>query len=89
MEIIRTNGAREAYLPANGRHYTLKELQNAVGGLIEIVYTKDGRPLVINEEGKLRNLPINTEATHLYRFGDHDSIVGDALLCNGHEIKKG
>lgn len=82
-EIIRVNGTTEAYPPANGRHYTLEEMQKAIGGgWIEIVHTKDGRLMVLDEEGKLKGFPVNLVATALYIYGSQDPIVGDVLLCD-------
>ena len=86
-EVIRVNGTREEYLPADGRHYTLEELKKAIGGgYIEIVHTKDGRLMVMDEEGKLKGFQINRVATALYRFGDQDPIVGDVLVCEDRNI---
>ena len=86
-EIIRVNGAREEFLPADGRHYTLEELQKAIGGgYIEIVHTKDGRLMVMDEEGKLKGFPVNPVATGLYRYGSQDPIVGDVLVCDEETI---
>lgn len=87
-EIIRADGTRQAYPPADGQHYTLEELKRAIGGgYIEIVQTRDGRLMVIDEEGKLKGFPVNPVATALYRFGDQDPIVGDALVCEDRNIE--
>ena len=87
-EVIRVNGTREECLPADGRHYTLEEMQRAIGGgYIEIVHTRDGRLMVMDEEGKLKGFPINRVATALYRFGDQDPIVGDVLVCEERSIE--
>jgi len=57
---------------------TLKEMQDFVGGLIEVVYLGDDQ-LVVNEEGLLLGLPYNSEASEL----SGRRIVGDALLLSG------
>jgi hypothetical protein len=80
--LLRTDRSKETLQPVNGINWTLPELQTLVGGYIEIVGTKDGRYLVIDEEGKLKRKPLNVEATKLYRYGDHDAIVGIALLVD-------
>ena len=66
----------------------LKALQDAVGGLIEIIGTNDGRLLVLDELGKLKNKPINEAATALARgvIADTDYIVGDAVVAKDTEI---
>ena len=57
-------------------------------GFIQVIRLADGRSLVINEEGKLRELPLNVAATALYMVGRawHDDIVGNALLCEKGEL---
>ena len=87
-EIIRTDGSHTEYPPANGKYYTLRELQHGIGdGLIQIVHTKDGRSMVIDGEGKLKGLPVNPIATYLYPYGGEDPIVGDVVVCNPDTIK--
>ena len=82
-EIIRVDGTREEYLPADGKHYTLEEMKKAIGGgYIQIVQTKDRRLMVLDEEGKLKGLPVNPVATGLYVYGAQDPIVGDVLVCD-------
>ena len=56
----------------------------AVGGWIEVVRpVRLGRPycMVVNEEGLLRNLPMNVLGSFLYGTDKHGSpIVGDIVL---------
>jgi hypothetical protein len=77
----------KAYPPA-GAHYTLGELQAAVGGLIEMVTMGPRLVMVINEEGKVHNLPINELATKMAwavkAIAKDDCIMGDALLCDAN-----
>ena len=69
--------------------YKLKEMQGIVGGLIDILggQTENGMPvvMVINDEGKLENLPVNHLATILATdygmISEDDYIVGDVLLA--------
>ena len=72
---------------------TLKEAQAYVGGYVEGISMPNGDYLIVNEEGKLRNLPFNEEASKLwkdtfdndnYMTGRNDFVVGNAIL-----IKKG
>ena len=67
-----------------GAHWTLEELQELVGGYIEIVRTIDGRFMVINETGKMVTpmLPLNKNATRIYLHGRHDPIVGPAVVVD-------
>ncbi len=80
--LLRANGVRVPYPPA-GPHYTLEELQRAVGGYIEII-NFDGGLMVLHEEGKIEGLPRNEEATRRAHqataiFPD-DYIAGDVLI---------
>ena len=38
---------------------TLKEAQDFVGGMVECITFPNGDLLIVNEEGKLMNLPLN------------------------------
>lgn len=69
----------------------LSTLQRLVNGPIEVTPSclgaswarelVDGIDLIVNEEGKLRRLPLNEDATDLYAHCGRDMIVGDALLA--------
>ena len=80
--ILKTNGTTEEL-----NDLALTALQQAVGGSIEGVRTRDHRLLYINEEGKLLGLPLNVQATVLYRNGAYDPIVGDAVLFTFEETR--
>ena len=64
---------------------SLEEAQKFVGGLVQMITLNNGDQLLMNEEGKLDDLPFNDEATKLWEhsFGKTDVIVGDALLLKG------
>lgn len=47
------------------------------GGLV-----RDGWVLIVNEEGRLRNLPVNKAASELWG----NELVGDVLLCRSSAI---
>ena len=44
-----------------------KEVSKFVGGMVECVQFPNGDLLLLNEEGKVFNLPLNPEATTLWR----------------------
>lgn len=80
---ITADGVRQEVVPANGKKFTLEELQKYVGGYIEMTKTYDGRTMWVNEEGLLRNLPINLVATFLIHPAYmHDGIRGDVLIIH-------
>ena len=84
--LIKSTGEEIEVFPKNKTDFQLTELQKIVGGFIEIVKTKDGKTMVINEEGKVNDLPINQKASELYPYNEFDFIVGDVLICNENEI---
>ena len=59
---------------------SLADAQKFVGGWVEVVQVNDGI-LIIDEEGKLKDKPVNEVASKMYadKYGDADIIVGDAI----------
>ena len=82
---IKADGNVVEVSPKNaGKCFTLEELKCFVGGWIECIHVSPKQVIVINEEGKLMNLPYNAVATEAFRMAfqpTDDCIVGDALLC--------
>lgn len=65
------------FIKPKGKYFTLKELQNCVGGPIEIapaIYK--GCFIVVNEEGPIYGLPKNEIFEQIYR----KSYVGNVLI---------
>jgi len=83
--IIKADGTVTSTSPTNTRKgYDLNTLQGIVGGYIEIVHTRiPGVILVINEEGLLKDLPLNLAASQCAG----QPIVGDVLLCADSHVK--
>ena len=82
------NGDFQETQPNNGSTFELKELQEVVGGYIEIVRLNDGRVIIVNEDGLSLNLPVNIETTNILRR-DHSTtqyIVGTAIVCDADMI---
>lgn len=88
-KIYKANGEVLDIEPKNGRDFQLEELQAIVGGLIQIIEISDTEIMVINEEGKLENLPLNEQATAIYQkqVYEGDFIVGDVLICKDEEVR--
>lgn len=88
-KIYKANGKVLDIEPKNGRDFQLEELQAIVGGLIQIIEINDTEIMVINEEGKLENLPLNEQATAIYQkqVYEGDVIVGDVLICKDKEVR--
>ena len=75
---------------------SLKEAQDFVGGMVECITFPNGDVLIINEEGKLICLPLNPEATALWRMtftkqnyvtGYDDFVVGPAIYIKKPALK--
>ena len=75
---------------------TLKSAQDFVGVMVECITWPNGDLLIVNEEGKLMNLPLNPEATLLWRMtftkdkygtGYDDFVVGPAIYIKKNALK--
>lgn len=61
---------------------TLQEMQEYVGGWIEVVYLPNDEQLIVNEEGLILELPYNSVAScHASR-----TIVGNAILLRKNAL---
>ena len=72
-----------------------KAVSDFVGGMVEVVQFPNGDLLLLNEEGKLMGLPLNPEATALWRshftkdkyaFGYDDFVVGPAMVIQKNAL---
>ena len=75
---------------------SLKEAQDFVGGMVECITWPNGDLLIVNEEGKLMGLPLNPEASLLWKItfdndnyvtGRKDFVVGPAIYIKKHALK--
>ena len=71
------------------------EVKEFVGGMVEAVTFPNGDLLLLNEEGKLMGLPLNLEATAIWRetfdndnyiTGRKDYVVGPAILIRAEAL---
>ena len=72
-----------------------KAVSKFVGGMVEVVTFPNGDLLLLNEEGKLMGLPLNLEATAIWRetfdndnyiTGRNDFVVGPAILIRAKAL---
>ena len=72
-----------------------KAVSKFVGGMVEAVTFPNGDLLLLNEEGKLMGLPLNLEATAIWRetfdndnyiTGRNDFVVGPAILIRAKAL---
>lgn len=61
---------------------SLWQKQNAVGGSIEIVPTKNENLLIVNQDGVITGLPFNSKASSLAG----QKIVGDVIEISRDEL---
>lgn len=86
--VINTDGLHKNVEPSNGEDFSLEELRRFVGGHIEIVRLSKSQVMVVNDEGKVNDLPENQYATMLVNIaGIRDVIVGNVLVCDITKIK--
>ena len=89
--VINADGTYTNVVPNNGTDFSLSELQKFVDGHIEVLFSLDGKNImVLNEEGKIHDLPYNIVATNIANemfglFGDY--IAGNVLVCDCSMIK--
>ena len=74
----------------------LESAQSFVGGMVQGIQFPNGDYMIMNEEGKLMGLPLNPEATTLWRStfdndnyitGRKDFVVGPAILIKKQALK--
>ena len=82
--LIKPDGTVVAVRPANGKRFSLQELQGLVGGYIKLARTLSGKIMFINEDGKRLNLQPNLKATAIAGL-QGDTIVGNAIVCDKGE----
>jgi len=85
--ILKTSGSIEVRdYPQVGLNDSLRALQEAVNGYVQFLdFSRIGLTMVVNEEGKLNDFPVNPVATYFFwrEYGANDQIVGDvAFLSN-------
>jgi len=60
---------------------SLEEMQKFVGGYVEALELKNGHTLYVNEEGRMKDLPVNNMATAFWiaSWDINEPIVGNVL----------
>lgn len=78
---IYPNDTLSVYAVMEDRTATLEWLQEQVGGSIEVTPAAIGEDLmlIVNEEGKLLDLPLNDTATDMAR-NLYDNLRGNAVI---------
>lgn len=87
---IKTDGTIEEISPANGRDFSLSEVQELVHGLIDVVNIPDSVMIfIVNDEGILLNMEQNLFASYLCSllFGQPCALFGDVVFCHTDMLK--
>jgi len=90
--LFRADGTRATLTPASPAGFSLSQLQALIGGYLEMLplpsppsLPPGGRlVLFLDEEGKLKDRPLNVDATALAHAYDalslYDYLAGDVLM---------
>ena len=81
------------------RELSLKEMQDIVGGMIQVAYDDGKMQIICNEEGIMRGLPINETATDIWhdklsKFNSNpnyipfDYLVGTVLILKDKALMR-
>ena len=66
---------------------TLRDLQEKVGGYIEPIHLSDGYVALVDEDGKLKGLPVNRLWSKFYLSDECVPLVGNVLLIKEEFLK--
>lgn len=91
-QAIYTNNTIIEIQPKNNSDFELEELYPHIGRCyLEVVYLKNNKIMIIDEEGKLKNLPFNKIATEIAHkdeaIYDVDYIAGNVVICDTSELR--
>ena len=75
-KFIKATGEITEVSPVNGKAFSMEEFQGFVSGYFEFVRVIGGLTMAVNEEGSLKNLPLNNWASNIARR----PIVGDVVI---------
>lgn len=83
--------------PNDGKHFTLKEMQGIVGGTIDIQrLPKDGKIIIVNDNGFGEGLPVNEKASEVWRrnypiaeypHNNLEQLVGNVIVCDDSMVQ--
>lgn len=68
--------------PKNGYKFELEEAQSLIGGWIELVRIGHGAIMLVDEEGQLKHLQVNIEASRIAGC----CIKGTAIVCADNQF---
>ena len=91
-KLVTVGGETLEVAPQNNKAFTLTELQDYVGGYIQMLRLPTGETLICNEDGISLELEVNKLATFLVQRGYEgtktQNFFGNILFANDFELKK-
>lgn len=74
--------------PKNRKKFSLEEVQEIIGGYVELVHLDNDNILLCDEEGQLKMLPINVLAIEKAKTMGFkgEVLVGDVLFLKNNEF---
>lgn len=87
--ILDITGTKIEVKPENGKDFSLEELHIHLNcNTVEFLSTLNGQRMIVDEEGKNKNLPVNMFATNMLSTNYiGDFVVGKVLICKPSQIK--
>lgn len=87
---ISYKGEIKNICPANNTDYSLNEIRAMIGGDMEIISLGRGLTMIVNANGKMRDMPMNVTATQMFRETvphSYDFIVGDVMVVRSEHLR--
>ena len=81
-QLYKPNGPVAEVVPNNGETFTLEELQNHIGGYIELIRLPRGLVAYCDEDGYAKRLPSNKRYNALYGR----PVVGNVIVGTRKEL---
>jgi len=83
-QLIKTDETITEIEPKNGTDFNLQELYEAIGcDTVEVVYLRDGRLMIVDEEGLYDSPVMNFTASEMAGT----QIVGNVVVCNNDQLR--
>ena len=88
FELTRDSSKVLEIEPKNDKKYDLEDVQALVGGYVELVHLNGDNIMLLDEDGLLKNKPVNMQATiHAEQLGWQGGLlVGSVLFCRDSEF---
>jgi hypothetical protein len=86
--IIYPDGREQSFSPQDGETFHVEELKDVIGGYLEVVSLFDGRLMLLDEDGKRKQAPLNEVATDMASevLQPFDYVVGTVVIVSRKEF---